>query len=267
MPVSWAAKPNAVFTPTKNNSLVAKSSNLIFLIGELSLVKELGEICHQRGFSVAYKLNEKSATTALPKFFERTATVPRNAMLAVELTNTDISLKQKNLRTLDKAIPATKIILSSSVTVSVSEQLQWLKHPQRIIGMSGLPTLLSQKLVEVASSLQTDRRILSQALDFFMKLGTEVSVVEDRVGMIMPRILCMIINEAFFAVKEGIASPQDIDTAMKLGTNYPLGPLEWAEKIGLRQVYSVLNAIHQDLGEERYRIAPMLKQMANSSTC
>lgn len=228
-------------------------------------MREFGEVCHQHGFSVAYKLNEKTPTIRLPKYFKRATVVPRNPLLAVELTNTDIELKQKNLQFLDKAISSSEIILTSSVTITASEQAQWLKYPKRVIGMSAMPTLLSQKLVEVASSLHTDREMLSKAQNFFMKLGKEVSVVEDRVGMVMPRILCMIINEAFFAVMEGIASPQDIDTAMKLGTNYPLGPLEWAEKMGTHQVYSVLHAIHHDLNEERYRIAPMLKQMATSS--
>jgi 3-hydroxybutyryl-CoA dehydrogenase len=80
--------------------------------------------------------------------------------------------------------------------------------------------------------------------------------------MVMPRILCMLINEASFALMEEVASPADLDTAMKLGTNYPRGPIEWADRIGIRQVVSVLRALHADLGEERYRISPLLQLMA-----
>ena len=84
--------------------------------------------------------------------------------------------------------------------------------------------------------------------------------------MVFPRIVCQIINEAAFALQEEIASPQDIDLAMKLGANYPLGPIEWADRIGMQQVYAVLSALHRDLGADRYRISPLLRQMALSGT-
>ena len=80
--------------------------------------------------------------------------------------------------------------------------------------------------------------------------------------MVLPRILCQLINESVFALQDDIATPRDIDTAMKLGANYPKGPLEWAELIGVRQVFAVLSAIQQDLNEDRYRVSPLLKQMA-----
>ena len=80
--------------------------------------------------------------------------------------------------------------------------------------------------------------------------------------MVLPRILCQVINEAAFAITEDIAAPNDIDKALILGMQFPLGPIEWAEQIGLDQVYAVLTALYTDLHEERYRIAPILKQMA-----
>jgi len=78
----------------------------------------------------------------------------------------------------------------------------------------------------------------------------------------LPRILCQIINEAMFAVQQDVAVPKDVDMAMKLGMNFPSGPIEWGEKIGFKQVYAVLDALHADLGEERYRICPLLKDIA-----
>jgi 3-hydroxybutyryl-CoA dehydrogenase len=80
--------------------------------------------------------------------------------------------------------------------------------------------------------------------------------------MVMPRILCMLINEAAFALTENTASAEDIDTAMKLGTNYPLGPIEWADRIGVVNVVAILKSLNDDLREERYRIAPVLSQLA-----
>jgi 3-hydroxybutyryl-CoA dehydrogenase len=97
---------------------------------------------------------------------------------------------------------------------------------------------------------------------FFTSLGKEIELVQDRVGMVLPRILCQIINESIFAVTDDVAIPKDIDVAMKLGANYPCGPIEWAEKIGIKQVCAVLVALQNDLNEDRYRVAPLLKQMA-----
>ena len=130
------------------------------------------------------------------------------------------------------------------------------------MGLSALPTLLSGQLLEIAPTLSTSRATVSAVKKFLERLGKEIAVVQDRVGMVLPRILCMLINEASFAVMENVAHPHDVDIAMKLGTNYPLGPIEWADRIGIQQVFSVLQSLHQNLGEERYRIAPLLRQMA-----
>ena len=82
--------------------------------------------------------------------------------------------------------------------------------------------------------------------------------------MVLPRILCQIMNEAYFALQDEVAAPEDLDTAMKLGLNYPQGPVEWADRIGFHQVYAVLTALQNDLQEDRYRVAPLLKQMAQT---
>jgi 3-hydroxybutyryl-CoA dehydrogenase len=90
-------------------------------------------------------------------------------------------------------------------------------------------------------------------------LGWTPRFVESRVGMVTPRIICMIINEAYFTVQEGTASKEDIDLGMKLGTAYPKGPFEWCAQIGVINVYEVLNALYQDTRDERYKICPKLK--------
>jgi 3-hydroxybutyryl-CoA dehydrogenase len=91
-------------------------------------------------------------------------------------------------------------------------------------------------------------------------LGTEFCVVDDRVGMVTPRIICMIINEAFFTAQEGTASREDIDLAMKLGTHYPYGPFEWCRRIGIREVYELLERVHEDTCDSRYKISALLKK-------
>jgi 3-hydroxybutyryl-CoA dehydrogenase len=231
-------------------------------MGEAACIEEFGIECLHKGFKVVYHLNSSEKSTTLPRGFQRSKTIPRSIRAAVELTITDAEQKKMNLKNLEKNIAPQTLLLSTSITVTVSEQSMWLKNPERLVGISALPTLIAKKLMELAPSIYSDKKFIVQATDFFTSLGKETTLVQDRIGMVLPRILCMLINEAFFAVMEGIAEPNDIDTAMKLGTNYPQGPLEWANKIGLRNVFAVLRALQNDLHEERYRIAPLLQQMA-----
>lgn len=126
---------------------------------------------------------------------------------------------------------------------------------EKIIGINAIPTFLERSTLEYCNPFKID-------LDNFPQtsLGWEsMELVDSRVGMITPRIIFMIINEAYFTVQEGTATKADIDTAMKLGTAYPMGPFEWCERAGLENVYETLEAIYEDTKEERYKICPLLK--------
>ncbi|MFY0594145.1 3-hydroxyacyl-CoA dehydrogenase family protein [Roseivirga sp.] len=127
----------------------------------------------------------------------------------------------------------------------------------KIFGFNGLPTFINRSLLEVSLLDDGDKNELSAICE---SLKTDFQIVKDRVGMVTPRIICMIINEAFFTVQEGTATPEDIDQGMKLGTNYPYGPFEWSLKIGIKNVYELLEAIYDDTKDERYKICPSLKQ-------
>ena len=234
------------------------------MTGETALIRELGEACLASGFRVAFRTNAGEESIPSKAGFRRAAAIPRGVSFAAELTNTDPALKKGNLEGLDRKLRPSVLLLTSSVTVSAGEQAGWVRHPERLVGIGALPTLLSNRLVELAPGFSTARAAISQAGEFFAEIGKEIAVVQDRTGMVMPRILCMLVNEAAFALMEEIASPSDIDLAMKLGTNYPRGPVEWAGKIGIGQVVSVLRAIHDELGEERYRIAPLLQMMSTA---
>lgn len=126
-----------------------------------------------------------------------------------------------------------------------------------IIGFNGLPTFVNRNVLECTLGYEADRGILTSIAK---KLETELEVVDDRVGMVTPRIICMIINEAYFTVQEGTASRTDIDLGMKLGTNYPFGPFEWCKHIGLDNVVELLEAVYDDTKDERYKICPLLKK-------
>ncbi|TLY29203.1 MAG: 3-hydroxybutyryl-CoA dehydrogenase [Ignavibacteria bacterium] len=235
---------------------------MIFFAGEPVLVGEFVQLCAAVEYRVASRLNPGEPIPAPARALNVTARIPPGVFLALELTNTDFGLKRKNIEALDSALPQSVPILTSSLTVSATEQASWVRNPRRLTGIGAYPSVLANDLIELAPTVRTDKEVVGQARDFFFTLGKEIAVVQDRVGMVIPRILCMLINEASFALMEEVASPADIDTAMRLGTHYPYGPIEWADRIGIRQVVSVLRALHADLGEERYRISPLLQLMA-----
>ena len=128
-----------------------------------------------------------------------------------------------------------------------------------LFGFCGLPTLLNRRLLEVSLYHEADRAKLAETC---AALGTDYRVVADRVGLVTPRVICQIINEACFTVQEGTATMQDVDLGMKLGTSYPRGPFAWANAIGVERVYAVLEALWQDTHDERYKVCPLLKRQA-----
>ena len=126
-------------------------------------------------------------------------------------------------------------------------------------GFCGLPTFLNREILEVCTDNEADLKILK---DVCQALKTEYAVVKNQVGLITPRVIGMIINEAFFAAEGNIASRQHIDLAMRLGTNYPFGPFEWCEKIGVKNVFELLDAVYQSTGDERYKVCGLLRSEA-----
>lgn len=124
------------------------------------------------------------------------------------------------------------------------------------IGMNCLPTFINRDIVE-ACVINDSQKVLGEQV--FNALNWKVTWVESRVGMVTPRVIFMIINEAYYTVQEGTASQADIDIGMKLGTAYPLGPFEWAEKIGIKNIYEVLKAMYNDTNDGRYKVCSALQ--------
>ena len=126
----------------------------------------------------------------------------------------------------------------------------------KIIGINALPTMIERETIEFTNPLKVDNTEV-----IFNLLGyTKHTEVDSRVGMVTPRIISMIINEAFYTVQEGTANKNDIDTAMKLGVNYPKGPFEFLNLIGIEHVYPLLESLYEDTKEERYKICAALKK-------
>jgi 3-hydroxybutyryl-CoA dehydrogenase len=232
----------------------------ICAFGESPLLEEYISLLLNKSMTVHGRMNPGSAGTApLPRGARKVAKPVRAIDAALELTNADPARKRQNLHELDAALPADIPILSSSVTVALAEQAEWVRHPERLVGLGALPSFLQGSLVELCTIEETSGKAQAAAGELFRTLGKETALVTDGVGMVLPRIVCMIVNEAYFAMQEGVAPAREIDTAMKLGTNYPRGPVEWGDRIGLRQVLAVLSALHVYFGEDRYRASPALR--------
>lgn len=142
--------------------------------------------------------------------------------------------------------------------ISLAELYYYNEHIHCLLyGFNGLPGFFENKEWEVSLLFE---KYEPQLKEIFGSLGATYHLVKDRVGMVSPRVVCMIINEAFYTVMEGTATVKDIDQAMKLGTNYPYGPFEWLQRIGIKHVYELLEAMYDDTKDERYKIAPLLKR-------
>lgn len=183
--------------------------------------------------------------------------------IIIETTNFPKELKLKNLKYIEENSTGAIPVFTSSLCIPVSEQAAACKYPNRLIGIGAYNTFTNAKRIEIAPSKITDEDILKNAEKFLADAGISYSIVPDRAGMIFPRIVSMIINEAAQVYSEQVATKEDIDTAMKLGTNYPSGPLEWADRLGVALVYEILTALQRDFGEDRYRPHPVLKEMVN----
>lgn len=171
--------------------------------------------------------------------------------LVIDLTFDDFPERAGVYRTMPWLTVLANMPKSSWKTLRAAGQTS-----SNIIGINLLPGFMHMKVKEVTLAFPAQQAILPALLQ---PLGWQFEVVGDQAGMVTPRVVSMIINEAYYAVEQQVASRADINTSMKLGTNYPWGPFEWCEKIGVRQVYELLQAVHTETGNERYKISELLR--------
>ena len=183
----------------------------------------------------------------------------READLVIEAVPEEMESKIEIFTFLDKICRPTTILASNTSSLSVTEIASVTYRAKKCVGMHFFNPVHKMKLLEIVRALETDEETLATAVEVGKRMGKEVVVIKESPGFITSRINAMIGNEAFYMLQEGIASAEDIDKALKLGLNHPMGPFELVDLVGLDTRLSILEYLHKSLGD-KYRPAPLLVQ-------
>jgi 3-hydroxybutyryl-CoA dehydrogenase len=210
------------------------------------------------------KLKAEDAQAALGRLKGGSAADAAGAQFAVEAVTENEAVKKKVFADLAAAMPETAVLATNTSSIPITKIAASVKRPERVIGMHFMNPVPVMQLVEIIRGAQTSDATYTTTKALAEKLGKTTVLSKDMPGFIVNRILIPMLNEACFALQEGLASAEDIDTAMKLGTNVPMGPLTLADFIGLDTCLYIAEVLHKGLGEDKYRPAPLLRQYVDA---
>ncbi|BEI42817.1 MULTISPECIES: 3-hydroxybutyryl-CoA dehydrogenase [unclassified Polynucleobacter] len=200
---------------------------------------------------------QKSQTLARIKTTTQYAELA-SVSLVIEAATENQTIKESILQQVDRVVSQDTIIASNTSSISITHLGALNSRPERFIGIHFFNPPPLMALIEVIMGKQTSPETLKAVLAMAARMGKEPITVQSSPGFVVNRILLPMINEAFFVLHEGIASPEDIDTGMKLGCNHPIGPLALADLIGLDTCLAIMEVYHQEFKDDKYRPSPLL---------
>ena len=186
------------------------------------------------------------------------------ADLVIEAVFEKLEVKREVLARLDAICRPETILASNTSSISITKLAAATKRPDKIIGMHFFNPVPIMQLIEIIRALQTSQETFDTIRELSVKLGKTPVEVQDSPGFVTNRVLMPLLNEAMFTLMEGVASAEDIDTAVKLGLNHPMGPLTLADYVGLDVCLDVMEVLHRELGDPKFRPCPLLRKMVDA---
>ncbi|RJQ06644.1 MAG: 3-hydroxybutyryl-CoA dehydrogenase [Bacillota bacterium] len=184
--------------------------------------------------------------------------------MVIEAVVEDLDVKKTVFGELDRVCPASTIFASNTSSLPITQLAAATSRPDRFIGMHFMNPVPLMKLVEIIRGLATSDETYSAVRGLALAMGKEPVTVQDSPGFVSNRILIPMINEAVYCLQEGLATPEDIDTVMRLGMNHPMGPLALADLIGLDTVLYIADVLYREFQDSKYRACPLLRKMVRA---
>jgi 3-hydroxybutyryl-CoA dehydrogenase len=228
-----------------------------------SAVGQIGKMLDRAVEKGRMSAEEAAAAKERVKPVEALSDVP-SCGLVVEAITEDPEIKISTLKSAQSLVSDGGILASNTSSISITRLAAQTDHPDRFIGMHFFNPVPVMKLVEVVRGLQTSDETVNRTMELAKSVGKTPVQCNDHPGFISNRVLMPMINEAVFALQDGVAEAQAIDEIMKLGMNHPMGPLALADLIGLDVCLFIMEVLHRDLGEDRYRPCPLLRRMVEA---